>query len=67
MVACQGCRSTGRAGTGNDHPGAGHQGDFMSVALGTGTTTARQARWVMLGILLIALIANGAFRVIGLW
>ena len=39
----------------------------MSVALGTGTTTARQARWVMLGILLIALIANGAFRVIGLW
>jgi hypothetical protein len=33
----------------------------MSVAIGSGTTTERQARWVMLAILFIALLANHAF------
>jgi hypothetical protein len=33
----------------------------MSVAIGSGTTTAREARWYILGILLIALLANRAF------
>ncbi len=33
----------------------------MSITLGYSHTTAREARWVMLGILLIALFANHAF------
>ena len=37
----------------------------MSVAIGSGTTTAREARWVMLAILFIALFANHAFGMPG--
>lgn len=33
----------------------------MSITLGKGTTSEKQARWVMLGILLVILIANRAF------
>lgn len=33
----------------------------MSIAAGSGTTTERHARWIVLGIILIALFANGAF------
>jgi hypothetical protein len=34
----------------------------MSISLGRGTTSERHARWIMLGILLIVLYANQAFR-----
>jgi fatty-acid desaturase len=37
----------------------------MSLVLGTGTTSPRQARWAMLGILIILLLANGAFKIKG--
>jgi hypothetical protein len=33
----------------------------MSVCLGTGETSERQARWVMLCVLLVILVANGAY------
>jgi hypothetical protein len=34
----------------------------MSVCLGSGETTERHVRWVMLGVLLVILIANGAYN-----
>jgi hypothetical protein len=35
----------------------------MSVAIGSGTTTARETRWVMISILIIILVANRAFGI----
>jgi hypothetical protein len=39
----------------------------MSVVIGSGSTSPRQARWLILAMLVIALAANGAFNFVRMW